>query len=113
MGLVGVLYILVGFNLIADPLAGTITLAVALALILIFDGTSRIVGAFMERSAETGLFVVLGIVNILLGVWLWTGIPMSALAIGFYVGLQLLIAGFIWVMLGFGARRLTEARPNG
>ena len=41
---------------------------------------------------------------IILGGWLWSGIPMSGVAIGFFVGLQLLIAGVVWIALGLMAR---------
>jgi uncharacterized membrane protein HdeD (DUF308 family) len=104
MAVLGVLYIIVGFDLIADPLAGTVTLAIVVALFLIIDGGLRIFSAFAPDHPQRALTIVLGVLMIFLGVWLWTGIPTSALVIGFYVGLQLLIAGFAWIMLGLMAR---------
>ena len=46
----GILYIVVGFNLIADPFSGAITLTLALGLLLIFDGAGRLAGAFAQRG---------------------------------------------------------------
>ena len=45
--------------------------------------------------------ILLGVLNILLGIWLWTGIPLSGIAIGIFVGLQLLVAGMAWIIAGF------------
>ena len=45
--------------------------------------------------------IVLGIINILLGFWIWSGIPVSGIVIGVFVGLQLLIAGMAWIIAGF------------
>lgn len=108
-GLLGVLYIVVGFNVAFDPLAGAIVLTIAVALMLLIDGVIRIVASFMDRGQGWGWSVALGVVNILLGIWLWTGIPLSGIAIGLFVGLQLLFAGIMWIMLGFAGR---SAEPS-
>ncbi len=47
--------------------------------------------------------IVLGIINILLGFWIWTGIPVSGVVIGVFVGIQLLIAGMAWIIAGFSS----------
>ena len=108
--LLGILYIVVGFNVIADPLAGAIALTVVFGAMLIADGIFRIVVVFMDRGANAVWMVLLGALNILLGLWLWTGIPMSGLAIGIFVGLQLLVAGMAWIIAGFmGGSGSTQA----
>ena len=104
MAALGVLYIIIGFDLIADPLRGTVTLAVAVALFLIIDGVLRIFSALVPETENKVLTILFGILMIILGAWLWTGIPTSALAIGFFVGLQLIIAGVAWIMIGWMAR---------
>jgi uncharacterized membrane protein HdeD (DUF308 family) len=104
MAALGVLYIIIGFDLIADPLRGTVTLAVAVALFLIIDGVLRIFSALVPETENKVMTIVFGILMIILGAWLWTGIPTSALAIGFFVGLQLIIAGVAWIMIGWMAR---------
>ena len=52
-GLLGILYIVVGFNVIADPLAGAIALTVVFGALLIADGIFRIVAVFMDRGRAT------------------------------------------------------------
>ena len=102
-GLLGILYIVVGFDIIADPLAGAIVLTVVIGAVLIADGIFRIVASFMDRASNSVWMIILGIVNILLGFWIWTGIPVSGIVIGVFVGLQLLIAGMAWIIAGFSS----------
>jgi uncharacterized membrane protein HdeD (DUF308 family) len=102
-GLLGILYIVVGFDIVADPLAGAIVLTVVIGAMLIADGIFRIVASFMDRASNSVWMIVLGIVNILLGFWIWTGIPVSGIVIGVFVGLQLLIAGMAWIIAGFSS----------
>jgi uncharacterized membrane protein HdeD (DUF308 family) len=108
-GLLGVLYIAVGIEIVYDPIAGAITLAIVVALMLIIDGIVRIVSAVMDRGGGWGWVLLLGVVNILLGAWLWTGIPVSGLVIGLFIGLQLVFTGIMWIFLGFSSRSATAA----
>lgn len=105
-GFLGVVYALVGFNIIADPLGGTITLTIVIALMLIIEGVVGLVSLFTQQPPNRLLLGVVAVVNILLGLWLWTGIPYTGVAIGFFVGLQLLMAGITWIALGWSARSI-------
>ena len=109
----GILYVIIGLNIIADPLRGTLALTIAIALFLIIDGVIRLVSAFSEHTQHRMLVAVVGVIDILLGIWLWTGIPVSGIAIGLFVGLQLLMAGILWIVAGFMARSLPEAPSSG
>ena len=110
MAILGVLYIIVGFNLIADPLRGTVGLTIVVALFLIVDGVLRIFSALVPETQNKVMTILFGIVMIILGGWLWSGIPMSGVAIGFFVGLQLLVAGVVWIALGLMARSTRETQ---
>ncbi|HEU5203926.1 MAG TPA: DUF308 domain-containing protein [Candidatus Limnocylindrales bacterium] len=104
MAVLGVLYIIIGFNLIADPLRGTVALTIAVALFLMVDGVLRIFSALVPETENKVLTIVFGILMIILGAWLWSGIPVTGIAIGFFVGLQLIIAGVAWIMIGWMSR---------
>ena len=52
-GLLGILFIVVGFDIIADPLSGAIALTVVIGAMLIADGIFRIVASFMDRGRRT------------------------------------------------------------
>jgi uncharacterized membrane protein HdeD (DUF308 family) len=109
MGILGVLYIVVGLDIIADPLRGAILLTVVIAIVLIVDGIIRLFHAITGPSGHKLLNGTIGVIDILLGLWLWTGIPISGLAIGFFVGIQLLMAGILWIALGWMARPKSQA----
>ena len=74
MGLVGILYAIVGFNIVADPLQGAVALTIVIAIVLIVEGIIRLFAAFNEATPQRGLVAVLAVINILLGLWLWSGI---------------------------------------
>jgi uncharacterized membrane protein HdeD (DUF308 family) len=97
----GILYVLVGFDLIIQPALGALTLTIVVAIMLLVDGVIRIVSSVMNRGEGWGWMVALGVINILLGIWIWTNFPISGLVIGFFVGLQLLFIGLTWLMVGF------------
>ncbi len=107
-GVLAILYILVGFNVIADPFAGAIAITVVFGALLIADGIFRIVASFMDGASNSVWMILLGILNILLGLWLWTGIPFSGVAIGLFVGIELLVAGTAWLVAGFMSGPRTE-----
>jgi uncharacterized membrane protein HdeD (DUF308 family) len=104
--LLGILYVLVGFDILANPIGGAITLTIAVAIFLIAGGLVRLVSAFtaLGRGHRVLLFVT-GVINILLGIWLWTGIPVSGLAIGLFVGVDLVMAGVTWMVLALSVRK--------
>ncbi len=108
-GVLGVLYIVVGFNIVFDPLAGALALTVAVALMLLIDGVMRIISSVMDRGDGWGWSVGLGVINILLGLWVWSNFPLSGIAIGFFVGLQLLFIGMLWIVTGFAGRSAERA----
>ena len=63
----------------------------------------------MERPSHTAWLVVAAIISLLLGVWLITGIPYTGVAIGLFVGIELLMAGIIWIVVAWSARSVVDA----
>jgi uncharacterized membrane protein HdeD (DUF308 family) len=112
LGILGLLFAIVGYNIMADPLRGAIALTVVVAIALIVDGIVRLFGAISGRTEHRGITSVVAVINILLGFWLWSGIPMTGIAIGFFVGLQLLMAGFLWIAIGWMGRSQTKAAAS-
>jgi uncharacterized membrane protein HdeD (DUF308 family) len=109
-GVLGVLYVLGGLYMIVNPVVGAITVAVVVAIMLIADGILKIWFAFTRETKNRVWLGVIGVIDILLGVWLWTGIPVTAVAIGFYVGFMLVMAGVMWIIVGFQAKSLPDQR---
>jgi len=99
--LLGVLYVLAGFGVVVDPLPEGISLLTVLGALLVADGVARIVGVFMDRRNDVAWMVVLTVIDVLFGLWIWSGIPFSGLGIGGFVGVQLLVAGIAWALTSF------------
>jgi uncharacterized membrane protein HdeD (DUF308 family) len=72
-----------------------------LGALLVADGVARIVGVFMDRRNDVAWMVVLTVIDVLFGLWIWSGIPFSGLGIGGFVGVQLLVAGIAWALTSF------------
>lgn len=109
MGILGVLYAVVGWDIIGDPLQGVVTLTIVISILLIVEGIIRIFTAISGGTTHRGLVGFIGVVNLLLGLWLWSGIPVSGVAIGFFVGFELVLAGIVWIMGGWMARSLAAS----
>ena len=104
--ILGILYLLIGFNIVADPFSGALAITFALAIFLIVGGVVRLVSAFTAAGANHRvLLFISGVIDLALGLWVWTGVPLSGLAIGLFVGVDLLVAGVIWMVLAWTSRR--------
>jgi len=105
--LTGILYMVVGFMIVANPVATAETLTLLIALFLMFGGVFRIVAALAVRFPHWGWLVLHGAVNLLLGIAIWRQWPWSGLwVIGLFVGIDLIFNGWSLVMLGLAAKRL-------
>jgi uncharacterized membrane protein HdeD (DUF308 family) len=105
----GILYIIVGANIVADPLAGAVALTIVVGIWLLIAGVMRLAVAVMQRPPHTLLLAVTGVIDLLLGFWVIANIPYSGVAIGFFVGIELLIGGFLWIAVWFAARNAPDA----
>jgi uncharacterized membrane protein HdeD (DUF308 family) len=111
--LLGILYVLVGFDILANPIGGAITITIVVSIFLIAGGLVRLVTAFTAAGGGHRILLLLtGVINILLGVWLWTGIPVSGLAIGLFVGVDLLMAGVTWMVMALAVRKTPIEAPK-
>jgi uncharacterized membrane protein HdeD (DUF308 family) len=106
--LVAALYLVAGVIILARPLTGALALTLTLSAFLLAIGVSRILLARDLRPlVGWGWTLASGILSVLLGVLLLFGWPMTAMwAIGLYVGVDLLFAGWSMLGLAIGSRAL-------
>lgn len=105
--LVGVLYIVVGLMVLANPEATAITLALVMAIFFILEGIFRIIIAVTARFPQWGWMLFNGIVTLILGIIIWQQWRYFGLRIiALFIGIDLLISGWSWVMLSLASRRL-------
>ncbi len=105
--IIGVLYVLAGILIVANPLQGVLTLTLVLGITIFMQSAIQVVMAFrMRPSRNWGLVLLSGIIGIILGIFIWSAWPFNAdWIIGTWVGVNLFFDG-IWI-LALSA----EARP--
>ena len=111
--LVGVLYVVVGFIIMDAPVVATVNVTLFVAAMFIVIGILRAVTALTTRYPQWGWGLLSGLITLLLGVIIYKNLPETALwAIGTLVGIELLFAGWFWLMLGLAIWKLPAERPT-
>jgi uncharacterized membrane protein HdeD (DUF308 family) len=108
--LVGVLYIFIGAYLLMNPLAGIVSLTIALAIYLFLESILEFVLGFKLRPLPgSGWLLFDGIITFILAVMIWRTWPTNASwIIGTFVGISMLFSGTSRLMLSLAARRVTS-----
>jgi len=101
----GALYLITGLLLLTSPILGSISLTLLLALLFILLGSLRIYYALGLRSPGWNWNLLSGIITLLLGILILAEWPASGLVIiGLFVGIDLLILGWSYIMLALYAK---------
>lgn len=105
---IGVLSLLVGVILVADPLAGAIPLTLLVAVLFLATGVAKIMFALSLRPASGWVWVLVsGLVSAALGVLILAGLPASATTIlGLLLGIELVSNGVLFLFVALGLRKL-------
>jgi uncharacterized membrane protein HdeD (DUF308 family) len=110
--LIGVLYLVLGFLILKNPLISALSLTILMASFFIVSGLFRAVTALMLRFDHWGWLAASGLVTFLLGILIWTQWPLSGLFIlGLFVGIDLVFIGWSFVVLALSARNTQHLRP--
>ncbi len=110
--LIGLLYVVAGIDIIADPVRASKVLTLVLAAILIAVGLIRIIMAFQLKDAVDGWYWGLfsGAVSILLGGMILAQWPSSGLwVIGLFVAIELLVNGWTYLFIALAARKAARS----
>jgi uncharacterized membrane protein HdeD (DUF308 family) len=101
----GVIFVIAGILLLANPLKGVLTLALILAAFLLVEGIFKIIYAFQMKSTQNWAWVLVsGIISLILSILIWAQWPESIVIIGLLVGFYILFSGISMVMLSIAAR---------
>ncbi|SRR5579885_3410672 len=111
--LTGVLYIVAGFFMVAEPLAAAAPLTLLIAMFLLIGGIFRIVVA-LSRHVDHWPWVLLnGVITLALGIMIWRQWPGSALwVIGLFIGIEMIFYGWSLVMLSLIAKGAVTPAAN-
>ncbi|HEY9661443.1 MAG TPA: HdeD family acid-resistance protein [Allocoleopsis sp.] len=106
--IVGVLYILAGFSILSNILAGAITLTILLGIIFIVEGIIEIIAAFQAHTGQHLSWLVLadGVITLILGILIFNLNPVTSLGIiGLYVGISFLFSGSSLLAIALATRK--------
>ena len=104
-----VLAIVLGLVLLLRPIAGVLTLTLALVVFFVVEGVAAILLAIEHRRhvASWGWVLLSGLVDLLLAFLIWDGWPSSAgWAIGLLVGINMVFVGVSLIMTALAARKM-------
>ncbi|OYD95751.1 hypothetical protein CDG76_12540 [Nostoc sp. 'Peltigera membranacea cyanobiont' 210A] len=106
--ILGLLYLLAGILVVANPLGGLLAFTLVLGITIFVQGIIQVAIAFQMRriSPNWGLMLVSGIIGIIFGIFVWSNFPFSAAwLIGTFIGINLLFDGVWMLTLHSGQRR--------
>lgn len=96
----GVLGILIGFELLQNPLQGILTLTMVIAILFMATGIVRVIVAFGLRGTAAFLPVLIsGLISVALAIMIFSGYPQSAtLILGILLAVELISNGISLIM---------------
>ena len=101
--------ILAGGWLLAQPIAGALSLTLVLIAFFMIEGIASIFFALDHRrelSGQWGWMLASGIVDLVLAVMLLTGLPSTAVwALGLLVGINMVFGGVALIAMALHARK--------
>jgi uncharacterized membrane protein HdeD (DUF308 family) len=107
------LYLFVGLFMLEHPLRAAAVLTLLIAAGFLVGGTLRIVSALAVQFTSWPWVVFLGAIDLLLGILILNEWPDSKLwVIGLFVGIDLLLNGWAWVVLALTVRTYTPPQPG-
>jgi uncharacterized membrane protein HdeD (DUF308 family) len=107
--LIGVLYVVVGYMIVDEPVINMVLITKFIAIFLIVSGAFRVISALVMRFPDWGWALLNGGVTLLLGIIINRQLPEAALwVIGLFVGIEMLFNGWAWVMLALNLRAVAK-----
>ncbi|MDB6068195.1 MAG: acid-resistance rane protein [Pedosphaera sp.] len=104
--LIGVLNIVVGLLIVANPGVGALGLTLLIAAFFIVGGLFRIIASADNPFPSRGWAIAGGLVNLLLGILIWAHWPATAFwVIGLFIGVDLIFTGWWFITLAFLTRK--------
>lgn len=105
----GLIYLVIGLFFVKQPDEAAKTLTLLIAALLMVGGLFRIVASVTYRFHHWGYSVLNGATNTLLGLLIYAEWPASGLwVIGLFLGLEMMIGGWCWIMLSLSLRRMLK-----
>lgn len=112
--LTALIYLLFGILLVANPIAGALSLTLILTFFFLFDGISKIIFAFRLRPLSNwGWLLFSGLISLAMAFIIWSGWPQTGLwVIGLLVGINLIFTGTSLLMLGLSLPKSSDVEDK-
>jgi uncharacterized membrane protein HdeD (DUF308 family) len=112
--LMGILYLVTGVVFIRHPANALAAVTLLLACALMVSGLFRIIGSLMYRFPQWGWTLLGGVINLLLGIYIYIMWPLdSFIILGLFVGIDMIFTGWTWVMLALAVKDLGRRPATG
>lgn len=103
--IISLLYLVVGIMLLTHPVLGAMSLTLLLASFYIILGIFRIISSATLKLPRWGWGFTSGIISLILGILIVIHWPRwSLLIIGLFVGIDMIVSGWAYIMLALAAR---------
>ena len=102
----GIIIAILGVQLLLNPLQGTVSLTLAVGVLLVFAGVCRIGVAFRNLQGSFRWAMVLsGLLSLLLAVMIFTNFPQSAVVVlGMFLAIELISNGISLIALSLARK---------
>lgn len=102
----GILYVVTGILCVAKPAVAAISLTLWIAAFFFIAGLFKMIIAATTRFDHWGWVFFNGLITFILGIMIFSDWPVSGLwVIGLFIGIDLLLAGWSFVLLAIAARQ--------
>ena len=105
--LIGILYIIVGIEIIANPVLASVVLTLLLAITILVIGVVRIILALQLRPLENWIWTLIGgLITVLLGIMILAKWPASGLwVIGLFIAIEMIVNGWSLITVALAAKQ--------
>ncbi len=109
--LIGIAYIAAGVYLLMNPLAGMLSLTLALAIYLFAEGVLEFIIGFRARGMPGAAWLFVdGLITLVLAILIWRTWPFNAAwVLGTLLGISILFSGVARLTISLAARRAAAA----
>ena len=106
--IIGIVLLIGGIAIYANPVAGTLTLTLFAAVMFLAKGILQIILGFQLRPHDGWSWILVsGIIAVIVGILIYVQWPMSSLyALGTLAGISLAFTGWSYVAIALAARRM-------
>ena len=101
----GLLYIITGLFSIVHPVTAAVSVTLWIAAFCLLVGLFKMFTSMIIRFNQWGWVFFNGFITFLLGIMIYADWPLSGLwIIGLFIGVDLILAGWSWMILAFSSR---------